>query len=210
MTKANTLHIQLAGACALLLLALSLGGCFPRLDPGPAPAHMRLNPAMPGHIDGKRVKQQITVALPQLAEDIDNDRIAVVVQGREIRHFSGARWSSGLGGVMNDSFARALESTGAFEGVGGEMDGLAARYRLNSDVSLFALEYQSETSLPEARFSASFRLMDAHEAQVIAAKQIELSVPATGSDAASLVAALEKALEQGLAEMCRWVVLNVK
>lgn len=198
--------------CCFLLSALlaGLGGCLPRLDPGPPPVRIRLNPAMPGGMAGTVIKQQLTVASPELAQDIDNDRIVLIFPGREVRRLSDARWSSGLDGIMNDALVGAFDSTGAFAGIGDELSGLASKYRLNSDIRLFALEYASENGPAEARFIATFRLLDTIEARVVASRTIDIKVPAGGMDTQALVGALEKALEQGLDEVCRWVVASVR
>ena len=209
MMKTVMLYRRSIQVLVPLMLAACLCSCFPRLLPGDAPTLVRLNPAMPGNMSGGQPKQQITVGIPQLAQDIDNDRITVILKGREVRQLSGARWSAGLGSVVNDCIVRALESTQAFAGVSGEVDGLVSQRRLNSEIRLFALEYASETDSPTARFSAVFRLLDARQAKIVATRQVDVSVPAAGTDTTALVSALEQALEKGLAEMSAWVVANI-
>lgn len=207
----NITRIQASFSLFILLLMLAgPGGCLPRLDPGPAPTRVRLAPAMPGPVAAGKTKHQIMVAAPSLAEDIDNDRLTLIFHGREVRHLAGVRWSSGLGSIMHDSLMKALESTGAFAGVGDEIDGLAAQRRLNSDIQLFGLEYNSETSAPVARLTATFRLMNTMEARIISTKQIDIKVPAGGMDDDVIIRALEQALEQGLAEVSAWTAGNIR
>lgn len=195
--------------CALIMIG-TLGGCLPRLDPGPAPVRVRLNPAMPGLSGHSASRQQLTVAAPSLAEDIDNDHIVLIFSNREVRYLSHMRWSSSLGTLVYAKLVDALESTQAFAGVGGELTGLAARLRLNSEVSLFALEYASETSAPVARFSGTFRLVNTQDAKVISSRQVDISVPAGATENTALVTAMEKAFERALAEVAAWAVENAR
>lgn len=196
--------------CIILLLIFIafMSGCLPRLDPGPAPVRVRLTPAMPGSAGMAPSKHQLTVSTPSLLQDIDNDRIALIFHSREMRTLSGVRWSSALGEILYRSLTEALQSTEAFSGVGDELAGLASQRRLNSDITLFALEYATETEAPVARFSGTFRLLNSMEAKVIATLQIDIKVPAGSTDNAALVGALEKALEQGLAQISTWAVQN--
>lgn len=194
----------------ILVMLLGVTGCLPKLDPGPAPLRVRLNPAMPGSMAAKPSRKQLTVAMPSAASEIDNDRIALVFNGREVRYLSGMRWAGNLPPMIQANLIDALESTNAFAGVGDETVGLASRAKLLGDIKQFALEYPSETAAPVAEFSATFRVLALDDAKIIATRQFAIRVPASGGDNAALLDALEKALEQGLAEISAWVVQSMK
>jgi cholesterol transport system auxiliary component len=194
----------------LLAALLFLSSCLPRLDPGPAPARIRLNPALPGPIEGKASKRQLTVCLPSVSGDIDNDRISLVFHSREVRYLAGLRWTGNLAPMLQRHMIAALESSKALSGVGDELTGLSARARLTTDVRQFALVYNSDTAPPEARFTATFRLLNLSDARIAGTRTLDIRVPATGRDNDAMVVALEKALQQGLAEMTAWVIQAMK
>lgn len=194
----------------LLCLAAFAGGCLPRLDPGPAPVRVRLNPAMPGSMRAIPLKQQITVGKPGLADDMDSDGVALMFNGRELRHLSDLRWSASLGSIIYDNLVAAIDSANVFSGVGSELAGLSSNYRLDSDISLFALVYESTGAPPKARFTGAFRLMDTRRAQIVASRQIDISVPAGATDSGALVVAMEKAFGQGLAEIAEWLAKSAR
>ena len=195
---------------ALCALLLCLASCLPKLDPGPAPIRVRLNPAMPGNTGEAPLNRQITVAMPRAAGDIDNDRIALAFHTREVRYLSGLRWAGNLAPMIQAQIMQALESTGVFSGVGDEVTGLSARARLQTDIRQFALVYASEEGLPVAEFAATFRLLNMSEAKIAATRQVDIQVPASGTDNPALIEAMEKALAQGLGEMAPWVARSVK
>mgnify|MGYP003623621935 FL=1 len=105
-------------ACVLLLILSGLFGCLPKLDPGPPPERLLLKPAMPEPLFMTPLKKQLVVSTPTAASDIDNDRIALVYNGREVRYLSGARWSGSLVPLAQRLVIEALESSKAFAGVG--------------------------------------------------------------------------------------------
>ncbi len=72
------LLLSLSLAC-LLLAALS--GCARVLDPGPAPTHLLLAPAMPAPGAGGALPLQLAVSLPETSRMLDTDRIALVLGG---------------------------------------------------------------------------------------------------------------------------------
>lgn len=194
----------------LFMLMLSFTSCLPKLDPGPAPERLLLKPAMPGESGGRPSSRQLVIATPSAASDIDNDRIALVYQGREVRYLSGARWSGSLVTLMQRLIIEAVESTKSLAGVGDEMAGIAADARLVSDIRQFSLEYAAEGVPPVARFSATFRLMDLSRARVIGTREIDVTAPAAGRENAQMARALESALEKGLAELSAWVVESMR
>lgn len=204
------IQISVVLAALMLLMPLGLASCLPKLDPGPAPDRLLLKPAMPGEMPGRPSAKQLIVSTPTVASDIDNDRIALVYNGREVRYLSGARWSGTLVTLMQRLIIEAVESTKSLAGVGDEVSGIAADARLVSDIKQFSLEYAAEGAAPVARFSATFRLMDLSRAKVMGTREIDVSVPAPGRENAMMARALESALEKGLAELSAWVVENMR
>ena len=74
----RTVFLNRLRLLVLCVLALGLSACASMLDPGPAPARLQLQPAMPGPMAGKPSGKQLVVAMPLAGRDIDTDSIALV------------------------------------------------------------------------------------------------------------------------------------
>ncbi len=194
----------------LLVAALSLPACLPKLDPGPPPARLRLNPALPGKLREKPLNKQIIVSLPQADGDIDTDRIALIYPSREVRYLSGARWAGTMSALFQRDLMAALQSTNALRGVVDDTAGIAADVRLLSDIRLFALEQDAADGPLTAVFAGTFRLIDIMDGKVLATRLVEFKVPAAGKETALLTKAMESVLEKTLAEVSVWVVETLR
>jgi ABC-type uncharacterized transport system, auxiliary component len=195
----------------LLLLSLPLSSCVSAmLDPGPPPPRLQLAPAMPARMTDKPVNRQIVVASPVSGAEIDNDRIALIFSGREVRYLGDARWTGSVPVMVRGRLIEALEATGGLRGVSDELAGLVADVRLLTDIKQFALHYSSEDAVPVAALEAGFRLLNLNNGRIMASRSVDIKVPAAGKDRADLAKAMEKALSDTLADIAPWVVEEMR
>lgn len=194
----------------LLLFCVFCASCASIISPGPPPSRLQLHPALPGPLDAAPVRKQVIVATPSAGRELETDAIALIFNGREVRHLAGARWTEAVPRLLQRFFVESLESSRAVTGVSDDVTGIVANARLLSDIKTFGLEYASENSPPRARFAAVFRLLDLYSGKILAVKVIEHSVPASGSDPVCLAAACEKALQQALAELAAWTANELR
>lgn len=191
--------------CAgLLFFALGSGACAYMLDPGPPPVRMQLHPAMPQPSAAAPVNKQLVVALPTAGRELENDRIALLFHGREVRFLAEARWTGAVPYLLQRKFVEALEASAVLAGVSDDVTGIVANARLLSDISMFGLEYSAGGTAPVARFSAHFRLLDLYSGKILATRTIESRAPASDESPAALVFACEKALSEALGIMTAW------
>lgn len=189
-----------------LFCCLALSACAGILDPGPPPTRLQLNPPMPAAYGGTPLPKQLVVAMPLAGRELDNDRIALVFHGREIRSLADARWTGSVPFLLQRHLIAAIQATGALEGVGDESAGIAANARLLADIREFSLHYTSEQAVPTAVLKVDLRLLDLYTGKVAAMRTFEAKSPASGKDSLALAGACERALGQGLAEAARWTV----
>jgi cholesterol transport system auxiliary component len=189
----------------LIVLIASLAACAAVLDPGPAPARLRLAPAMPGKIPGRPLNKQLVVALPLAERDIDTDAIALVFNGREVRYLAGLRWTSPPPHILQRAIIDALTGAGGLRGVADETAGMAADAKLLCDLRQFSLHYPDTGEAPVAVLALSLRLLNLSDGAVMAMRSTEIRVPCAASDAAALAGACENALSRCLAEITPWI-----
>ncbi len=194
----------------LMLLTASVTGCSV-LDPGPAPSLLQLNPTMPAPLAAAPLhKGQMVVAMPVAGRDLDTDGIALIFQGREVRYLAGSRWANSVPQLLQRNIIDALTSSNAFSGVSGESAGIAATMKLLSEVRRFNLRYADSTSPPTAEVVLALQILDLNTGRIIAAKNLQANVPATGTDNIALATAAEVALSHILGETVTWVATTTK
>lgn len=191
-------------AAALLACTLFFTACGALFDPGPPPARLQLNPAMPAKTAAAPVNKQLTVATPLAGRDIDSDRIALVFHGREVRALADANWTAPVPYMLQRDLIAAFEASGVLLGVGDESAGIASDARLLSDIRQFSLLYAEEGGVPAAVFEATFRLMSLSTGRIMGVHEVNVRVPAGGKDNAALVNAMESALGKGLRDVVAW------
>lgn len=193
----------LMAAAALLLIT---AGCSSLLPSGTPFVRLQLSPVLPERIVQEPMAKQIVVAMPTAGQEIAGDAVVLLFGEREIRHLAGYRWAERLPDLTQRFLIDALQSTGAFRGVGGDASGIAADLRVLADLRQFSLQYASEQAIPAAVFSATFRLLDLSSGKIIGVKTVDVAVAATGRSTEQLAGAMEKALAQGLEEYAVWAV----
>lgn len=200
---AGTRRMALVSLLCALLLPACVGNA---LNPGPPPTRLALTPALPGALPGAPVDKQLVVAVPVSGSELDNDRIALVFSGREVRYFAQARWTGSVPGLLRTRIIEALESTGSLRGIGDEMAGLSADARLLTDLRKFALYYENENGAPVAVIEASFRLLNLRDGKVAGALTVAERVAAADNGETALAGAMEEAMKKCLDTLAPWVV----
>jgi cholesterol transport system auxiliary component len=193
----------------LFLTFLLLSSCGGLLDPGPPPARVQINPALPDKVP-VRVKKQLVVALPQAEGDMDSDGIALLFHGRELRNLAGVRWISPVPRMIQHAVIDALHASGGLAGVADDMSGISADARLLCDLRRFCLRYDRETAPPAAWLQATLRLVDQRSGRLMGATTLDISVPAVSNDLPALLQAMESVLQQALAGTAAWTLERMR
>ncbi len=198
------LLLSLSLAC-LLLAALS--GCARVLDPGPAPTHLLLAPAMPAPGAGGALPLQLAVSLPETSRMLDTDRIALVlggVTGREVRYYAGAKWTSPAPRLVQRLLVEAFERNGRLDGAAEESAGIYPDYRLMSDLRRFNTRMTGGASAPTVEVELALRLVDLKTGRIVAFTAIGHDCPAAGSGLPQVAEAFETAMGDVLARATAW------
>ena len=204
--RAGLSRYALAVFFAVLLL---LPGCASFLDPGTPPTRIQLHPAMPDKAQ-KSLNKQLIVAMPEAGRDIDSDNIALLFNGREIRHLAGVRWALDVPRMVQSNLIDALLFSEGLRGVADETSGISANAKVLCDIRQFCLRYDSENAPPTAWFAATFNLVDQSNGRVLGSKTIDITVPSSGTDTPALAKASEAALGKGLSEVTVWILETMR
>jgi cholesterol transport system auxiliary component len=187
----------------LLFVFLLLPACGGLLNPGPPPARIQLNPAMPGKAPTV-IRKQLIVAPPQVEGDMDADSIALLFHGRELRHLSGMRWISPVPQMIQHAIIDAFQTSGGLAGVADDMAGISASARLLCDLRRFCLRYDTEIAPPSAWLYVTLRLVDQSNGRLLGTTTLDISVPAASPEPSALLQAMESTLQQALARITAW------
>ncbi|HCG05811.1 MAG TPA: ABC transporter [Desulfovibrio sp.] len=193
--------------CLLFLLPWMLPGCAGVLDPGPAPTHLLLAPAMPAPAEGGPLRLQLAVALPETSRMLDTDRIALVLgagAGREVRYYAGAKWTSPAPRLVQRLLVEAFERAGRLDGAAEESAGIYPDYRLMTDLRRFNTRADGGASVPEVEVELALRLVDLKTGRIVAFTAVERRMAATGSGLPQVAAAFEAAMGDVLARATAW------
>lgn len=213
MRRAARLHLTTAGLTLTFLLALAaLPGCTRVFDPGPAPAHLVLAPAMPPAASGgARLPLQLAVALPETGRVLDTDRIALVVGGREVRYYAGVKWASPVPRMVQRLLVEAFERDGRLAGAAEESAGIYPDYRLMSDLRRFDVSVPgSGDAAPVVKVELALRLVELRTGRIGAFTTITRERMATGSGLPQIAETFEQLLGEVLAQATAWSIDAMK
>lgn len=189
-----------------LLLAV-LPGCARVLDPGPAPTQLLLAPAMPAPGPGGALHLQLAVSLPETGRMLDTERIALVLGGavgREVRYYTGARWTSPAPRLVQRLLVEAFERNGRLDGAAEEAAGIYPDYRLMVDLRRFNIRMDDGAAAPLVEVELALRLVDLKTGRIVAFTAVGHDCPAAGHGLRQVAEAFETAMTDVLARTVAW------
>lgn len=153
------------------------------------------------------VSWQLAMTDATSARMIDSQRIAVRPTPGELQVYKGANWAKTPTEMVEDGVLRALEDSGKIPAVARQGSGIAADYKLVSDLRRFEADYNGQ-SLPSAVIEISVKLMHAQDQQVIASRTFLQAQPAGGVDVPQVADAFEQALRALSRDVAGWVLTS--
>jgi ABC-type uncharacterized transport system auxiliary subunit len=153
---------------------------------------------------------QLVVSMPDAADGLKNERIALLFDEREIKFLAEVKWEAPVPDLIQRQLIRYLEASGAFSAVGSESAGLSSRYRLLSEVQRLHLCYTAGEELPTAELRLRVAVLEASRGEILGSKTIICRKKAQGSEQNQLLDALDDAVFRAMLEMTRWTAALVK
>lgn len=188
----------------LLAPALLLGGCGGLLRSA-APAeqtyHLRAAAAAGAAGPARPVPATLQLLPVAVQPGLDSARIALVRPGNRLDWYAGGRWAGPLGDVAAALLAQSLRDSGRFAQVGVDAAAMDADLALAVTVRRFEAEQAGEAGLPVARVQLDCTVSNLVTHRQLGAFTAEARVPAQQNRLGAVVAALEQAAQQAVAEV---------
>lgn len=186
--------IKIAAAFSLALL---LGACA-----SAAPKDTFSLTATPAVSGPARLHRQVLIADPIAAQMLNSENIAVRVSGQEFQYLGKSQWGDRLPKMVQLKLAQAFEKSGKIGGAGLPGQGLAIDYQVQTTISAFEISAANGTATVEI----DARLLNDRTGQVRASKNFRVSVPVSGANDKTYIAALNNAFGQVTGQLVSWAL----
>jgi cholesterol transport system auxiliary component len=152
-----------------------------------------------------RMNDNLTVALPTAAPELDTYRIALSREGKRWDYYAGARWADFLPLMVQDSLTKTLSDAKLFRTAVTDQSGSRGEKILNVDIRAFQAEYEIGSKTPVIKISLMVYLRKQGEGTPAAsfdinteAKAAQDSLPAIQAAFATAFSEAQKQLVQKL------------
>jgi ABC-type uncharacterized transport system auxiliary subunit len=185
-----------------LALSVLLAGCGGLLrSTAPAEQTFRLRSALPAASSVAAIKTTLQLLPVAVQPGLDTTRIALVRPGNRLDWYADARWAGPLNDVVTALLAQSLRDSGRFAQVATDAAAMDADMVLAVTVRRFEAEQSAEGALPVAQVRLECTLSSLTAHRQLAAFTATAAVSAGANRLTDVVAALEQAAQQAIAEM---------
>lgn len=146
---------------------------------------------------------QLVVNEPIGVRALETDRILVKPGPERVTYYKGAAWSDRLPRLLQVRMVEAFQNAGLVKAVGSRGDRLDADMELATQVTSFQVEVEQGGA--SAVIRVYLKLIDGQRGKMIDSRGFESRVPTSASDAAEMVASLNKAFDNVLRDVVPWV-----
>lgn len=187
---------------APLAMSVLLAGCGGLLrSTAPAEQTFRLRSALPAVSNVVAIKTTLQLLPVAVQPGLDTTRIALVRPGNRLDWYADARWAGPLNDVVTALLAQSLRDSGRFAQVATDAAAMDADVVLAVTVRRFEAEQSAQGALPVAQVRLECTLSSLTAHRQLAAFTATAAVPAGANRLTDVVAALEKAAQQAVAEV---------
>lgn len=192
----------LVGLTLLPLTVLLLGGCSSVLrSSAPTELTYRLRAALVPAPPVTAVQTTLQLLPVAVQPGLDTSRIALALPDHRLDWYAGARWAGPLSEVTTALLAQSLRDSGRFAQVGSDAAAMGAELTLAVTVRRFEAEQSRSGAVPVAQVRLDCTLSSLRSHQQLIAFVATASVPATENRLSAVVAALEQAAQQAVAQV---------
>jgi len=187
---------------APLAMSVLLAGCGGLLrSTAPAEQTFRLRSALPAVSNVAAIKTTLQLLPVAVQPGLDTTRIALVRPGNRLDWYADARWAGPLNDVVTALLAQSLRDSGRFAQVATDAAAMDADVVLAVTVRRFEAEQSAQGALPVAQVRLECTLSSLTAHRQLAAFTATAAVPAGANRLTDVVAALEQAAQQAVAEV---------
>ncbi len=190
------------GATPAAWVLAGCGSLLPR--PKEPPPLYVLAPMMPEPMRGARVKWQLAVALPNAQASLNTPRIALSMTPTMLDYYADAAWTDRLPLLVQDLLIESFEHSGKITGVARDTAGIAANYRLDTEMRQFEARYDQPDAAPRVVVRLDAKLAALPERNIVGSLSVMQEAQAEKNDLKSVVMAFNQASGAALQEIVNW------
>jgi cholesterol transport system auxiliary component len=155
---------------------------------------------------GARVGWQMSIALPDASDSLDNDRIALEQPDGTMDYYANAVWPDRLSMLVQSALIDAFGASNRIVAVGRDTDGLKSDYLLQTDIRDFEALYETADAAPSVVVRIEAKLVAVHTRAIVQALNARAQVDATANSVPAAVQAFNDALGNALQQIVTWAL----
>ena len=186
--------------------AFALSACSSIIGPPEPPPIYILRPPVPPAGGGPRVGWQISIALPDASDSLDNDRIALEQPDGTMDYYANAVWPDRLSLLVQSALIDAFEASNRIAAVGRDTDGLKSDYLLQTDIRDCEALYETADAVPSVVVRIEAKLVSVHTRAIVQAFNSRAEVDATANSVTAAVQAFNQALGTTMQQIVGWAL----
>ena len=187
-----------------LAAGAALGGCSGIIGPVPMQLYRLDPPESPA--PGPEVRWRLAVAVPDAAQALDTDRIALDRGPSRFDYFAGAAWTDRAPALIQGLLIRRFAQSGRIFAVSRDTDSLRVDYLLRTELRAFEAGYASEGAPPEVAVEIAATLIHMPLRDVAQTTLVRHAALAARNDLEAVVQAFAAATGQSLDALVLWAL----
>lgn len=188
----------------MLVASWVVSGCGSLLPAPKAPPIYVLEPPFSTTPTVSRVNWQLTVALPLAQMGLDTIRIALRKNPPMQDYYADAAWPDRLPVLIQDLLIQAFVRSGRIVGVARDDSGIAANYRLETELLNFEAHYDQASAAPAAVVQFGISIVSLPTRTIIARTAVMERVAAMKNNLADIVRSFDEATALTLGQIVAW------
>jgi cholesterol transport system auxiliary component len=184
---------------ATLVVALPLGACSGLFSKGP-PATFDLT-APRGERAGGVARGQLLVAEPSALAILDTERVVARPSSGQVAYLADVQWSDRLPRLLQARILQTFENSSRLRAVGRPGERLTGDFQLVTDIRGFHISAAAE---PAAEVEIAAKLVSDKTGRILGARVFRAVVPATATEGAAAVQAIDAAFGEVVRELVKW------
>lgn len=166
-----------------------------------------LDPRIAAKPDWPQADWQLAVSQPVSSRVTDSFRISVRPTPDEVQVYKGAAWAKRPSEMLEDTITRTLEDSGRIAAIARQGSGIAADYKLITDIRRFDADY-ANGDLPTATIEVNAKLLRTRDQAVVGSRTFLRAEPAATTAVDEVVNAFSRSLETVAGDMAGWVLVT--
>lgn len=176
------------------------------IGPGPAPQLYVLRPKLDPIADVPEAGWQLGVSLPDAAQSLDTERIALELTSQTMDYYANSAWQDRAPVIVQRALLEGFEKSGKIKAVARDTEGIRADYLLQSDLRSFEARYDVPDTAPTVVVDISAKLVRPQSREIAATLQSRHTATAGTNSVPAVVAAFDEALGQAVEEIVAWAL----